>query len=212
MKKPFRLCSTILFILAAVLSAATVITALCSVSGSPWLLCTPSSAQERTEDLMELVCQGDFDGAAGLLSGTPDLGITAPEEGTPEALIWQAWLKSLRYEFAGDCYVTGNRIARDVTFQGLDIPLTTQAVSAEAQRVLEERLAHTEDTGEFYDEDGNLTKAFINQVLCDATSRVLESSAQNTEGTLTLYLEYTNGQWMIIPDAQLQAFLSGQLR
>lgn len=212
MKKPFRLCSTILFILAAVLSASTVITALCSVSGSPWLLRTPSSAQERTEDLMELVCQGDFDGAAGLLSGTPDLGITAPEEGTPEALIWQAWLKSLRYEFTGDCYVTGNRIARDVTLQGLDIPLTTQDVSAEAQRVLEERLAHTEDTGEFYDEDGNLTKAFINQVLCDATSRVLESSAQNTEGTLTLYLEYTNGQWMIIPDAQLQAFLSGQLR
>lgn len=212
MKKPFRLCSTILFILAAVLSAVTVIAALCSVSASPWLLRTPASAQERTEDLMELVCQGDFDIAAGLLSGTPDLGIAAPEAGTPEALIWQAWLESLHYAFSGDCYVAQDRIARDVTVYGLDIPLATQAISAEAQKLLEERMIQGCDSEELYDEDGGLSKAFVNQILCDATSRVLESQTQTSSCLMTLYLEYTNGQWMIVPDAQLQAFLSGQLR
>lgn len=210
--KTFRLCSTILGILAAICAAVSIIFAVSSVSQGPKLLKAPDSAQERTQALMELVCSGAFDDASLLLSGTPDLGLETPAAGTPEALIWDAWLDSLRYEFSGDCYVTSDGIARDVTVWGLDIPLTTQAISAEAQLLLEERLANSADGSGIYDADGNLSKTFADQILYDATVKGLSAPPQEVSRQMTLTLKYEHNQWMIVPDTQLQTFLSGQLR
>ncbi len=202
--RPYRVHSWIAGIVAALLTAAVLYFAISSATADPTVVKVPASAMEQTEELMSAVCEGRFDDVQPLLSGVADLGIQPLPEGTPESLLWDAWVGSLSYEFLGDCYATPNGLARDVEVWGLDLQKTTQQIGAEAQLLAQERIAALEGA--------ELPESFAAQILYDATARVLEQPLLMSEWTVTLELEYEQGRWMIIPSARLQALLSGQIR
>lgn len=202
--RSYRVHSWIAGIAAALLTAAVLYFAISSASADPAVVKVPASAMEQTEELMSAVCEGRFDDVQPLLSGVSDLGIQPLPEGTPESLLWDAWVGSLSYEFLGDCYATPNGLAREVEVWGLDLQKTTQQIGAEAQLLAQERLAALEGA--------ELPESFADQILYDATARVLEQPLLMSEWTVTLELEYEQGRWMIIPSARLQALLSGQIR
>jgi hypothetical protein len=202
--RSYRVHSWIAGIAAALLTAAVLYFAISSASADPAVVKVPASAMEQTEELMSAVCEGRFDDVQPLLSGVADLGIQPLPEGTPESLLWDAWVGSLSYEFLGDCYATPNGLARDVEVWGLDMQKTTQQVGAEAQLLAQERIAALEGA--------ELPESFADQILYDATARVLEQPLLMSEWTVTLELEYEQGRWMIIPSTRLQALLSGQIR
>ena len=202
--RSYRVHSWIAGIAAVLLTAAVLYFAISSASADPAVVKVPASAMEQTEELMSAVCEGRFDDVQPLLSGVADLGIQPLPEGTPESLLWDAWVGSLSYEFLGDCYATPNGLAREVEVWGLDLQKTTQQIGAEAQLLAQERIAALEGA--------ELPESFADQILYDATARVLEQPLLMSEWTVTLELEYEQGRWMIIPSARLQALLSGQIR
>ena len=206
--RPNRIRSCIAGIVVLRLAALPVYFAVSSVSADPSVAKVPGSAREQTEALMAAVCEGRFEDVELLLSGVSDLGVEPLPEGTPESLLWDAWVESLSYEFSGDCYATRNGLARDVSVWGLDLQKTTQQIGAEAQLLARERIAALEEAGE----GGKLPESFADQLLYDATARVLERPLEQSSWQITLELEYEQDRWTIIPGPQLQALLSGQLR
>ena len=206
--RPDRIRSCIAGIAVAVLAAVVLYFSVSSVSADPAVAKVPVSAREQTEALMTAICEGRFDDVEQLLSGVSDLGIEPLPEGTPESLLWDAWVESLSYEFSGDCYATQNGLARDVSVWGLDLQKITQQIGAEAQLLAQERIEAMEEAGE----GGKLPETFASQLLYDATARVLERPLEQSNWTITLELEYEQDQWSIIPGPQLQALLSGQIR
>lgn len=202
--RAFRVLAWIAGAVAALLTAAVLYFAISSASADPAVVKVPASAQEQTEALMSAFCEGRFDDVQPLLYGVSDLGIQPLPEGTPESLLWEAWVDSLSYEFTGDCYATPNGLARDVEVWGLDLQKTTQLIGAEAQLLARERIAALEGA--------ELPESFATQILYDSTARVLEQSREMGSWTVTIELEYKQGRWTIIPSAQLQALLSGQIR
>ena len=202
--RSYRVLSWIAGAVAAVLTAAVLYFAISSASTDPAVVKVPASATEQTEELMSAFCEGRFDDVQPLLYGVSDLGIQPLPEGTPESLLWDAWVESLSYEFCGDCYSTPNGLARDVEVWGLDLQKTTQLIGAEAQLLARERIAALEGA--------ELPGSFASQILYDATARVLEQSREMGSWTVTIELEYKQGRWTIIPSAPLQALLSGQIR
>ena len=210
--RSYKLISLTAGVLAVICAVVTIWFAVSSVSSVPVLIGTPESAQSQTEDLMEAVCAGQFDRVSTLLKGSPDLGMGPAQEDTAEALLWQAWLESLHYEFTGACYVTREGLARDVDVWGMDVEAATQAVIAEVELLLPERLAEAQAIPGTYDADGDVSEAFVAQVVRDAAAKVLERQLPEKNWTLTLSLEYAGDRWTVIPDARLQGLLSGQLR
>ena len=208
----YKLFSLTAGILASLCAAVTIWFAATSVSAPPALIGIPVAAQTQTEELMEAVCAGQFDRVSTLLKGSPDLGMVPAKEGTAEALLWQAWLESLRYEFAGVCYVTQEGLARDVDVWGMDVEAAIQAVIAEVELMLPERISEAETVQGTYDADGALSEDFVARVVYDAAVKVLEQQLPEKSWTLTLSLEYAGDRWTVIPDARLQGLLSGQLR
>lgn len=204
--RPYKIFSLTAGILASLCAAVTIWFAAGSVSEPPAVIGTPEAAQARTEELMEAVCAGQFDRASALLKGSPELGMAPAQEDTAEALLWQAWLDSLRYEFLDDCYVTREGLARDVTVWGMDVEEATRAVIAEVELLLPERLSGGQTAS------GDLSEDFVAQVVWDAAVKVLERELPEKSWTLTLTLEYADDRWAVLPDAQLQGLLSGQLR
>ena len=206
--RPNRIRSCIAGIAVLLLAAVAVYFAVSSVSADPAVAKVPGSAREQTEALMAAICEGRFDDTEQLLSGVADLGVEPLPEGTPESLLWDAWVEGLSYEFSGDCYATRNGLARDVSVWGMDLQKTTQQIGAEAQLLARERIAELEEAGE----GGKLPESFAEQILYDATVRVLERPLEQGSWQITLELEYEQGRWAVIPSPQLQALLSGQLR
>ena len=206
--RSYRVRSCIAGIAVLLLAAVIVYFAVSSVSADPAVAKVPVSAREQTEALMTAICEGRFDEVQPLLSGVSDLGIEPLRSGTPESLLWDAWMENLSYEFSGDCYATQNGLARDVSVWGLDLQKITQQIGAEAQLLAQERIAALEAAGE----GGKLPETFADQVLYDATARVLERPLEQSNWQITLELEYKQDRWAIIPGPQLQALLSGQIR
>ena len=195
--------------LAAVVGAIWIVAL--ALPAEPVMLLQPEGAVDRAKDMMHAVCSGDYERASGMLYGRPSLG-TCPEDGSPSVnLLWDAFLESLEFDIAGDCYATDTGLAIDVNVRSLNIFGVMEGLDGRAQTLLSQRIAAAKDSAEIYDEDNHFREELIAEVLQEATQQALEENKQYQTQTIPLHLIYDGGQWWVMPDSDLMNVLSGSV-
>ena len=202
--------SVLFALLGAAVAALAVFLCLNCMDRQPELVEVPVDAVERVDAMFRAVCSDDYPAAAALMYGQPDLGAERPEEDEGiSAYIWDAFLDSMGYELAGECYATSNGIAQKVQVSYLDITSVTDALRDRARTLLQQRMEEAEDVSEIYDANNEYRQDFVDAVVADAAREALSKDARYVEMELTINLVYHQGQWWILADNALMQVISG---
>ena len=169
----------------------------------------PDNAVSCVQNLMDGICQSDYESVSREIQGHPDLGLDKQPDDAIAALLWEAYQSTCSYQFEGDMYSTENGLAQDVRFEALDV----NAVLARAGELWPERLTSELDsmssTASVYDENGNLKEELIRRVLLSTMEQVLQQDAPMARTNLTLQLTYQDKQWLVKPDSLLLKIICG---
>lgn len=202
--------------IAAAFGAAGLALAVCAVVLSlrvlhapPVLVSVPEDARVATADLMYALSQGRFEDAEEYLYGQPELGMDRPAADDVGQLIWDAFVKSVDYEFSGDFYATDSGLARDVTITTLELGSVTGTLKERSEVLLEKRVQSAENVSDVYDENNEYREDFVMTVLFDAAYQSLEEDAKFITRDVTLNLVFHQGKWCIRPSQDLIAAISG---
>lgn len=199
--------SRVFAVLGAVLMAGTVIACLVFKDASPKLDSVSQEAQQCSERLMQALAEGDIQTAEGLLYGGTTLGLQETFRTPAAAMAWEAFGDCFSYTFAGECYVKGTEIYRDVTVTALDIPATLAALPELAQTRLDQVNAgepeEAAENAEFYQAD-------VDAVLEEAVRQAL-AEPKTKEYSVTLQLIEQEGRWQAAADRALLTAISGGL-
>lgn len=178
----------------------------------PILLSAPEEAPQQLVIMLDAFCAGDYDLAASYMLDNPDLGAKLDTDNDLSRLLWDSLRDSLKYKLAGKPHTTDAGLALDVELTCLDLPQLTQDLRSQSQSLLEEKVAQTEDPSVVYDETGEFREDFVIGVLCEAVSAALEENPKTTTVTVTVSMQYKNGQWWVVADnALLDALFGGIL-
>lgn len=190
-------------------AAATVALSFMNMNANPVLVEQPAAAVEQMTELMEAVCDNDFDTVSQNLYGNPSFGVDREPADEVGALIWNAFTESMSYEFNGELYATDSGVAQNITITALDIESVTGVLKARSTALLEKRVAETEDPNEVYDENVEYREEFVMKVLYDAAAQALKEDARTVTRNVTVNMIYENGQWWILADNELLSAISG---
>lgn len=191
------------------LAVCAVVLSLCVLRAAPVLVSVPEDARTATADLMYALSQGRFEDAEKLLYGEPDLGMDRPAADDVGQLIWDAFVKSVEYEFVSDFYATDSGIARDVKITTLELESITSTLKARSEALLEKRVQSAENVSQVYDENNEYREDFVMNVLFDAAYQSLEEDARYVTRDVTLNLVFHQDRWWIQADKNLVAAISG---
>ena len=175
----------------------------------PILLTPPTVARSKVVAMMDAVCANDYGTAAGIIYGTPDLGINREAADPVGVLIWEAFESSVSYELVGECTPTATGVAQKVNVSYLDIASVTDGLQERFRTLLQQRVAAAEDVEEIYDENNNYRPDFVDGVVTDAAREALREDGEYVETELTVELVCIRGQWWILPDQTLMQVISG---
>jgi len=201
--------SNILLVLGILAALFSGLLAFRGKDAAPGMVKYPADAAAQAEKMMDAICRGDYTAASAAMYGNPGMGTVPENTNLAIELIWTAYLGSMDYEFAGDCYVTDSGVAVDVVVRTLDVPAVIAGMEGYAQELLSRRVAAARDMSDIYDEDNNFRQEILDIVLRDAAVQSLEANQTPKEQTITLNLVYEKGQWWVMPDGALQNILSG---
>ncbi len=190
-------------------AAATVALSFLNMNASPVLVEQPTAAVAQMTELMEAVCNNDFDTASLKLYGNPAFGVDRDPADEVGTLIWEAFTDSISYERNGELYATDSGVAQNITITALDIESVTGVLKERSTALLEKRVAETEDPDEVYDENVEYREEFVMKVLYDATVQALKEDAKTVTRNVTINMIYENNQWWVLPDAELLNAISG---
>jgi len=207
--KRINILSAVFGAIGLILAVSTVVLSLSVLDAPTVLVSVPEAAVQRTTDLMAAVSAGDFGEVEKMLYGTPDLGMDREAADDVGKLIWDAFLDSIDYEFAGEFYATDVGFARNVTITTLELTSVTETLKERSQELLEKRVETAEDVSQVYDENNDYREDFVMDVLFDAVYQSLEEDARYRSWDVTLNLVYHQDQWWIRPDQTLIAAISG---
>lgn len=196
-------------LLGTAIGVGTVLLCLYSLDREPVLLKAPATASARVDAMLQSVCDDDYAAAASYLYGTPELGAQTEEEDAVGQMIWDAFVDSIGYELAGDCYATDSGVAQDLRMSYLDISSVTDGLQERSRALLEQRISEAEDMEEIYDENNDYRQDFVEAVVIDAAKAALLEDARYVETELTVDLIYSQGQWWILADDALMQAISG---
>ena len=181
-------------------------------SEKPVLLEQPEAAIQQVTEMMEAVCEGNYDKAGTYILGTPDLGVDEPPENPVGAMLWEAFLDSTEFTLVGQCYTTDVGVAQDVSFTYLDTTSVTSQLRERAEVLLNQRVEEAEDVSEIYDENNEYREAVVMEALKVAVQAALLEDAKTVTVTVTVNLKHQDGQWWVIADNALLDALSGGTR
>lgn len=204
-----RFFSVIFAALGSVLLVGTLVLCLTSLNKPVKLTDIPREAEERVEEMMRLLEAGDLSAAAKLMYGQPELGAKTAPEGELAALVWDAFLGSISYEFKGECYAADAGIYQDAAITVMDIPGVTQDLQLRAHALLTAKVEAAEDMAELYDEENNFRKELVEQVLQQAVEEAVAQNTKTVTRDVTLTLIQKDGQWWVVPDEALLQAISG---
>lgn len=171
----------------------------------------PQEAADCTEQLMASFAQGDYAGAGKCLYGQPDLGGMGGPEDPTAALFWDAFLDSVSYSFAGDCYAADGGFARQVTVTTLDLSAMTADFQSRCQALLSQKVETATEMSELYDEDNNFRQDLIDSVVEQAAAEAASQPSQTKTYDITLELVFWDGQWWVRPNGELLRAMSADL-
>lgn len=206
--KKMKLLSGLFAMLGTLLMAGTAALCLTSLDAQPRLLDVPGAAREQAAALMEAVGEGDYAAAGSCLQGQPDLGAAREPADEVGAVIWEAFLDSLSYEFVGELYAAENGLAWDVRIDALNISAVTDSMEGHFQTLLEQRVAEAENMSDIYDESYNYREDLVTELLCQA-AELAAADAETVSREVTLKLVCQDGQWWVSPEGELLQAISG---
>ncbi|MDO5401609.1 MAG: hypothetical protein Q4F17_11670 [Eubacteriales bacterium] len=172
---------------------------------------TPVAAEERSQELMEAVARGDYQGVSACLYGQPDLGVGREPEDEMGKLIWDAFVGSISYEFSGQCYATDSGISRDASITSLDIASAGTNLKSRVKAILDAQVAQAEDMTEIYDESNNIREELVMAALSQAVADALKEDTTTVTRDVTMNLIFRDGQWWVVPDQALLQAISGNM-
>ena len=175
----------------------------------PMLVKPSESAEAQVHGLMYAVKENQFDRVGDMLYGQPDIGADRLPTEDVGTLLWESFLDSLRYELDGEFYATESGVARNMTVTTLDVASVTDVLRDRAQTMLQDRVAHTADADDVYDQNNEYREEFVMAVLYDAAKSALETDAKTVTYQITINLIYENGQWWIMPEEPLLEAITG---
>ena len=182
--------STVLwFILSFVFLLGTVTAISVGLTGRAITLVDASVLEESSRQMLECARSGDFDALGEMLYGSPRLGTPCGDGNGAEDVLWNAYLRSIQYQFPGTYTQSGGSMELDTQIDCLDLAA-----------VLERMNALTTDSGDSAE-----------AALRDTAARVLAESAPTMHRELKLTLVRGERGWQVVPTPQLQQLLSGFL-
>lgn len=178
-------------------------------AAKPILLAPPQAAIQQVTDMMDAVCDGDYEKASTYLLGSPSLGVAEPTDNPLSTLVWEAFLDSTEYALFGECYTTDVGLSQNITYTYLDPTSVMVNLKERSQELLNQRVEEAEDVSEIYDENNDYKESVVMDVLREATRDALQEDAQLVTISLTINLKYQDGTWWIVVDDQLLDAFSG---
>lgn len=173
------------------------------------MLKQPEGVAEAAQTMLNAVCSGDYETAGACMYGSPRLGTGAESESETGRLLWDAFVKSLRYELVGDCVINESGVTQQVRIRTLDLASVTANLKERSQTLLTQKVAEAEDVSQIYDETNSYREEFVMEVLRMATEEAIEQDARYTNLDLMLEMVYEQGKWWVIPSQNLMNVISG---
>ncbi len=203
-----RFFAAVFGILGTILMVGTIGLCLFSLDAEVVLREVPQEAQSCVQEMMDALAAGDFTAASRNMYGQPDLGAGTRPEDEMGALVWDAFLDSISYEFTSECYADDSGIYRDATITVLDIPSVTSQWQGGVHTFLTADVQAAQDMAEIYDENNNFRADLVDKVILEAVEQSLKEPNWITEN-VTLKLVYRDDAWWVVPDEALLQVLTG---
>lgn len=205
--KHTKLLSALFGLLFVLLLVGTAMLGITFRNAEPLVMASMEKADARTEALMEALCQQDYAAAGKLISGKPKLEPNGEPATALGKVLWEAYGKSLSYEFDGNSYVSDGVVCRQVTVTLLDIPALMEELQAKSTKTLAVKAA--ENPAEAYDADGAFCEEFVAEALAESAESMVKSDEYMTERSLTLQLTGHGGKWVVCADRTLMDLFVG---
>lgn len=191
-----------------ILALLTLVTIVCGIHSSPKVLVDPQVITDAAGNTLECVRSGDYEALEQLLYGSPKLGDPLEKTDDAQSILLYAYLDSLEYHTADECYATGSGVALDVHITSLDISALSDALQQIVPDLMQQTARGKEET-EIYDGEHNYQPAFISEVLTTAVNQVLAGTPQMVERDITLELVRSGGSWQVVPTESFLQLLTG---
>jgi hypothetical protein len=169
----------------------------------------PQEAVSCSDAFAQALNAGDLDAAAQRIYGQPDLGVgTVPAQ--PEtAYVWEAFRRSIAFEFSGTCQAEQAVLVRKGSITTLDVARILDKLPEQTQALMDRKIAAAESLAEIYDEENHFREALVEEILREAVQQVLNQEAETVTREVTVKLVNRDGGWWVVPDQALLQALSG---
>lgn len=189
--------------------ALALIVILCAAGPTSHAIVTdPDDPAETVNELFSFLDEGNYSAASALcLTPLPEAEPLA-EEGAVGlyTLLEESWGGRI----SGNAVRLGDTASVPVTVTSLSLPKLLENMKPELNAVLAELVEDAELSSQVFDTDGN----YRDEVVLSAWDRVLSGRMAHSEEyrqtvNLTIALQYSAGQWRIVPDEAFLNVLSG---
>ena len=178
----------------------------------------PSAAEKKPEadihtevfeEFFSCLARGDFAGADRHLTGG-GLGFAAEPEEKFAATLWRAQQDAWSFERVGDLTLQGKYLIGKYRIHSLDLAPLSEIVRDHVNALLEEAAGKAAAPGEIYAEDGSYRQELLDESLDDAFLAVMSDTGPFAfSREIEIRTEFVDGQWRIIPEAELLQTLTG---
>lgn len=197
-----------LFTLSGLFTAGIgIFTAFHEPDAQPVMLRQPEHAYSHAEQFLQNLDDGDLQAAANCLLGQPSLGIDRSAQDAAGQLMWDGFMGSFSCKILGACYPSESGVSLDVSITCLDLDKTMEPVGERALALLQQKQDHAQTMDEIYDASGNYLESLLEEVIVQAVEEALAQSRYMTRD-VTLSLVYQEGQWWVLPEAELMEAIS----
>lgn len=166
----------------------------------PFAAVSAHTLSESVDSVFSAMHQGNLSDCESRLYGSPELG-EAPEENTPEGVLWQAYCQALSWTVDPNFRMDGSEAVLNVTVTTLDMEDFWSRADAAAPELAGE-MARTMDAGQVYAAGGGYQETFSQQVFLEAVRAALPQTAA-VQRSLPVHLTPETGRWRVIPTEEI---------
>jgi len=211
MKKFIRCLAVICCVVALAATVLGICAAMINRDSIPVLLKASQKAQQAADDMLQAVADGEYEKAASMMLGLPDLGVDREAETQVGKFLWKAYQDSLEFTPRSELYAMEEGAALDYTVRYLEVDSVSANIRACAELLLQKRVEEAVELSEVYNEKHEYREDVVMDVLYDAAEMALKENGAYVEKDFTVKLTCRNGEWWVLPDQQLLAAISGGL-
>ncbi len=182
-----------IWLLAGFLCSVLVLLVVCTGLSGKTIVADPAGIPEAANEVMDCIRYGNWEALSEMVYGCPSLEPVTGEANSAQERIWKSYQDSLQWTCPEDFAIRDAYVTQKIMVQCLDIHAVTDAMA--------EILSRSQTSSAESEKQ--------EQLLYSAAEQVLLEEIPVTEREITLTFLRENGQWLVIPDRELQALLSG---